>query len=669
MEIPVLDELVTIFGLAIVVVLLCHRLRIAPIVGFLLTGVLAGPHGFGLVTAVHEVETLAEIGVIMLLFVIGLELSVAELTRLKKPVFVGGAAQVGLSVLLAGSLAWLLGLAPNRALFVGFLVSLSSTAIVLKLLQERAEIEAPHGRIALSVLIFQDIVAVPMMLLIPFLAGTGGAGGGLALLLIGGKAVAVVAAVFVLSRKIVPFILGRVVRTKSRELFLLSTLAICLAVGYLTSLAGLSIALGAFLAGLVIADSEYSLAALEGILPFRDVFTSVFFVSIGMLLDAGYFLAHLPLVAGLALAVMAGKCLLAGSAAGMLGYPLRIDVLTGLALCQVGEFSFILASAGLTAGLIGASGYQLFLAASILSMALTPFVIRGAPAIADRVCRLTGRGGRQPKDVGGAACADSPACKGLCDHLIIIGFGVGGRHLARAAKRAGIRYAVLEMNPDTVRREAEAGEPIVYGDATAQAVLEHLHVTEARVMVVAISDPSATRRITEAARKLAPSLHLVVRTRFLSELGPLLALGASEVVPEEFETSIEIFTRVLNSYLVPRGEIERFAAEIRAEGYDILRPRDETGQVLDALKRNLGDHEVAGLSLAAGAPLDGKSLLETALRKAHGLSVVAVVRDGEVLPNPDAGFRLAAGDVVYVFGSRECVAAGLTLFTAPATAS
>lgn len=668
MEIPVLDELVTIFGLAIVVVLLCHRLRIAPIVGFLLTGVLAGPHGLRLVTAVHEVEALAEIGVIMLLFVIGLELSVAELTRLRKPVFIGGTVQVGLSVVLTAGLSMIFGLSPGRALFAGFLVSLSSTAIVLKLLQERAEIEAPHGRIALSVLIFQDIVAVPMMLLIPFLAGTGAASG-LDLALVGVKAVAVVGAVFVLSRKIVPYILGRVVRTKSRELFLLCTLAICLAVGYLTSLAGLSIALGAFLAGLVIADSEYSLAALEGILPFRDVFTSVFFVSIGMLLDAGYFLAHLPLVAGVAFAVMAGKALLAGCAARSLGYPLRTDVLSGLALCQVGEFSFILAGAGLAGGLIGENGYQLFLAASILSMALTPFVIRSAPAVADRVCRLAGRGGAAPKTAEGEACEGSGVCQGLCDHLIIVGFGVGGRHLARAAKRAGIRYVVLEMNPDTVRREAEAGEPIVYGDATAQAVLEHLHVTEARVMVVAISDPSATRRITEAARKLAPALHLVVRTRFLSELGPLKELGASEVIPEEFETSIEIFTRVLHSYLVPRAEIERFAAEIRAEGYDILRPRDPTGQVLDVLKRNLGDHEVAGLSLAPGAPLDGKSLLESALRKAHGLSVVAVIRDGEVMPNPDAGFRLAAGDVVYVFGSRECVAGGLPLFTAPRQAA
>ncbi|QLA17652.1 monovalent cation:proton antiporter family protein [Desulfolutivibrio sulfoxidireducens] len=660
MEFALLNEIVVIFCLSIGVIFLCHKIRVPAIVGFLLTGVLAGPHGLGLVDSVHEVEMVAEIGVILLLFTIGLELSISELIKLRKPVFIGGAAQVLLTILVfAGAGAWL-GLTPGQAVFAGFLTALSSTAIVLKLLQERAEVESPHGRIILSILIFQDLIIVPMMLLVPFLSGQSQAESS-SLLLTSVKGFGVVILVFFLARKIVPRILLAVMRTRSKELFLLTTLGICMSVAFLTASLGLSLSLGAFLAGLIISESEYSLSAMEGILPFRDVFTSLFFISVGMLLNTAYFFSHADTVLLVTAAVLVLKTVLAAAAARILGYPLRPAVLVGLCICQVGEFSFILAKTGLAGNLIGQDHYQLFLSASILTMLVTPFCIMFAPALADRL-------GRLPLLKAAAAPYRGPAeedgqHRELSDHLIICGFGIGGRHLARAAKAAGIDYTILEMNPDTVRTQAAKGQPIAYGDATHPAVLEHAGIHKARVLAIVVSDPVAVRRITDTARKTNPSVHIIVRTRFVNEIGPLRELGANDVIPEEFETSIEIFTRVMTKYMVPRMDIERFVDEVRSESYEMLRNLEIRGEPMAALAHGFTGIDVSALTVEEGSMLDGRTLEESELRRTHGLTVVAVGRGGQIFPNPDGTMRFAAGDVAYVFGPHADITAKAGLFT------
>ncbi len=640
MDIPILKEVVIIFGLSIGVIVLCHRFRIPPIIGFLLTGILAGPHGLALVKATHEVEVLAEIGVILLLFVIGMEMSFTELLKLRKPVFLGGASQVLLTIIIFDALAFFLGFSMGKAIFIGFLASLSSTAIVLKLLTERAELNAPHGRIGLGILIFQDIIVVPMMLLVPLLAGESGSLS-MALLFLAAKALFIIGVLYVLAKKVLPWILLLVVRTKSRELFLMTTLGICFSIALLTSKFGLSLSLGAFLAGLLISESEYSLSALEGILPFRDVFTSVFFISIGMLLDTGYFVNHIGIIALISVVILVVKSLIATGSGLFLGYPLRVAAQTGLGLSQVGEFSFVLAGVGLSAGMITGNEYQLFLSAAIMTMAVTPFLIANAHRLALQL----------PWGTGPLVSAErvEDGFEALKDHLIIVGFGVGGRHLARAARMANIDYVVIEMNPDTVRNESAKGEPIFYGDASHNAVLEYAGVKKARILAVVIADPAAIRHITNTAHQLNPGLHIVVRTRFVSEIEPLRSLGAQEVIPEEFETSVEIFNRVLSAYLVPRKDIERFTAEIRSEGYGLLRQTEEIWEPSCDLSGVCSGFEVIALKLEPGAYMDGKSLQETELRKTYGLNVVAVQRQGQMIPNPDAEFRLQAEDVVYVF--------------------
>ncbi|MBI3015982.1 MAG: cation:proton antiporter [Candidatus Tectomicrobia bacterium] len=649
MEMPLLKAIVIIFGLSLVVIFICQRFRVPAVVGFLLTGVLAGPHGLGLIGEVREVETLAEVGVVLLLFTIGIEFSLKNLLQVKKSVLAGGSLQVVLTFLAAALIAGRFGHPWGESIFIGFLISLSSTAIVLKILQERAEVDSPHGRTSVAMLIFQDVIIVPMILFTPLLAGKSG-NFGLALLVLLAKGVAIILLVALAAKWVVPYILHQVARTRVRELFLLSVVVLCLAVAWVTSSLGLSLALGAFLAGLIISESEYSHQAFGNVLPFRDVFASFFFVSIGMLLDVGFLLARPQVIGLVALGVMALKAVIAGLATALLGFPLRTAILVGLTLSQVGEFSFILSETGVRHGLLSGDVNQLFLAVSVVTMAATPFVIALAPAVAESVLRLPlpARSGFSPAGAARAA--------GIKDHLIIVGFGLVGKNVARAAKVAGISYLIIEINADTVKNEQTRGEPIYYGDAVHEAVLQHAGIKEARVLVVAISDPAATRHITAIARSLNPRVHVIVRTRYIQEMKPLYELGANEVVPEEFETSVEIFARLLAKYLIPRDDVEKLVAEVRADGYEMFRSLSRPFYSLSDFKFHFPDVEIGTLRVGEGFPLVGKSLGEVEFRKKLGVTVLAIRRDSEILSSLQGDVKLRANDVLFVLGPPDKIA-------------
>ncbi len=657
MEIALLNDIVIIFGLAIAVLFICHRFRVPAVVGFLLTGIFVGPYGFGLVKAVHEVEILAEIGIVLLLFTIGIEFSLERLLQIRKSVLMGGSLQVLLTFLATLFIARRFGQAFGEAVFIGFLVALSSTAIVLKLIQERAEVDSPHGRTTLGILIFQDIIIVPMILVTPLLAGATGNLGESVLVLLA-KGIGIILLVIISTKWIVPQVLYQIARTRNQEVFLLSVVVICLGVAWLTSKAGLSLALGAFLAGLIISESEYSHQALGNILPFRDVFTSFFFVSIGMLLDVGFLFQQPGTIALIALGVLVLKSIIACFATVLLGFPFRTSILVGLALSQVGEFSFILSRTGVEHGLLAGNIYQMFLAFSVLSMAATPFIITLAPRAADIILRLP-----LPKRlISGFYPVSEIKVKGKKDHLIIIGFGVNGRNVARAARLSGIPYAVIEMNPETVRSEQAQGEPIYYGDSTQEVVLQHANIKDARIVVTAINDPASTRRITEIIRRLNPKVHLIVRSRYLQEMKPLYELGANEVIPEEFETSVEIFTRVLTKYLIPRDKIEALVAEIRSDGYEMFRSLFKESSSFSDLNLQLPDVEISTLRVVERSPLVGKSLAEIELRKKYGVTVLAIRRNSQILSNPHGDIQLCVNDVLFVLGPPDRVAevAGLS---------
>lgn len=663
MTIPLLNDILIIFAISIVVLFVCHRLHLSPIVGFLLTGLLAGPHGLGLIQAVHDVEVLAEVGMVFLLFSVGIEFSIKYLMQIKRAALLGGSIQVILTVVATALLARQFGQPVGQSIFIGFLVALSSTVITLKLLQERAEMDTPQGRTGLAMLIFQDVITVPMILFTPLLAGdVQHVGQSLLLLLI--KGLGVIGMVVLAAKWLMPWLLYQIAQTRSREVFLLGIILICLAVAWLTSQIGLSLALGAFFAGLIISESAYGNQALSSVLPFRDVFVSFFFVSVGMLLDIQFVVQHPGLILATAVSVFVLKASLASLATALLGFPLRTALLTGLMLAQIGEFSFVLAKIGIGYRLLEATSYQLFLAVSVLTMAVSPLVMAMAPRLVTAVLRWPWperlRSGLFPVLPQGA----DAMTKVNYDHLIIVGFGLNGRNVARAADASGIPYLIIEINPETVRKEQAKGQPIFYGDAVQQAVLEHAGIRTARVLVVAISDPAATRRIIELARSLNPNLYIIARTRFLQEMKPLLELGASEVIPEEFETSIEIFTRVLAKYLVPKDDIERFIAEVRADGYQMLRrPMLETASIND-VRPYLTDVQISTLRLDERSAMVGQTLGQLALRKKYGVTVVAIRRQGVILANPDAEARLEANDQLIVLGNPENIAT-VTALTQP----
>ena len=656
MEIKLLQDIAIIFGLAIIVLQVCHRIKLPAIIGFLVTGALVGPHGLHLVKSVHEVELLAEIGVVLLLFTIGLEFSLKELFRLKRLVLIGGTLQVFMTIIVTTTIIFFgFHLPANRAIFIGFLMALSSTAIVLRLYQERAELDSPHGETILAILIFQDIIVVLLMLLTPFLAGAGGEGLELAqsLLVMLVKTGVILGLVLFAARYLVPHVLFLVARTRSREMFLLTIVTICLFTTWLTSLGGLSLGLGAFLAGLVISESEYSTAALGNMTPFRDIFMSFFFVSIGMLLDVRVMFAHPEIVGLLTVGIVLMKFGIVLLIAIMLGVSLRGALLTGLALVQVGEFSFVLSKFGLDHNFLVGLRYQYFLVVAVITMAITPFLVSLSPWLAefllrlpfpDRLKRGVASMGRDEREFETGAVEN---------HIIIIGYGLNGQNLTKAAISANIPYVIIETNPETVRREKKEGKNIFYGDATHVPVLEHAGISSARIAVIAISDYLASRQITRQIKEINPDLYLIVRTRFVSEIDPLRALGADEVIPEEYETAVEIFIRVLNHYLVPQQDIDRFMNEVRADGYQMLRSKPRSFVSVCDMSGCLTDSEMKVIQLEDGSPFAEKTIAEIGMRKNYGVTILAIRKDDKMEPNPPADRKLQAGEILILFGTSE----------------
>lgn len=648
MGIDILTSILIIFSLSIVILYIFNRMRVPTIVGFLICGILVGPHGFAFIGESHEVEVLAEIGVALLLFTIGIELSFAKLLKIRKSVLLGGSAQVGLTILASYLIASELGLDTGKSIFIGFLISLSSTAIVLKLIQDRNEVETQYGQSTLGILIFQDIIIVPMILATPILAQSEGVDP-VSFIYLALKIIGVLILVVLGARYIVPRVLYQIARTRNRELFLLSIFVICLGVAWATSSAGFSLSIGAFLAGLIISESEYSHEALGNVLPFRDVFTSFFFISIGMLLNIEFVFDGPGLILLITAGVLLLKTFIATLAAFILGLPLRISILVGLALCQVGEFSFILSETGIEYGLLDEYSYQMFLSVCLLSMLATPFMILLAPRVADKILTLP-----IPERVrSGFSPVMSSDTVTMQDHLIIAGFGLNGRNLARAAKVAGIPYVIIEMNPDTVRSERAKGEPIFYGDASREVILKHANMESARVLVSVINDPIANRRIITLARNLNPDAYLISRTRFVNEVRPLYSLGANEVIPEEFETSIEIFTLVLEKYLIPRDNIEGLVTEVRSDGYKLFRNAPSEVSASGIQKLRLTDIKISTLSIKEQSPIAGKSLAQIMLRRDYGVLVLAIRRNSEVISNPDSRMELSEGDELYVLGKPD----------------
>ena len=649
MHLPLLQDMLILLSFSALIVYLLQKLKFSSVIGFLVTGILIGPYGFSLIRAVEQVEILSEIGVILLLFVIGMELSIKQLISIKKTVFLGGSLQVGITAFVTTIVYYFLSYSWPQSVFVGFLFSMSSTAIVLKTLQERKEITAPHGRNALAILIFQDIIVVPMMLIAPLLAGQS-ANIGMDILSLIVKSVIVLVITILSARYVVPRVMHSVAKTNSKELFLLVTITLCFAVAYLTSQIGLSLALGAFIAGLIISESAYSHQATSMILPFRELFTSFFFISVGMLLDLDFFFINIPLILFLVLLVFVVKASIAAFAVSVLKYPPRTVLLTGLALFQVGEFAFILSKVGIEYNLLDVQTNQYFLSVSIVSMILTPFVIMYAEYIANRFIGLSKKIGLDPTKVSSKRSSEIPA-DSLENHLVIIGYGVNGSNLTKAAASSNIPYVVIEMNAETVRQQKAKGLPILFGDATQDHILEAVHISSARAAVIAISNHHATATIIKNIRSHSESLYLVVRTRYVKETSELLAMGADAVIPEEFETSIQIFTQVLQNFMVPEDDIEELVEEVRADNYQLF--KGEVKLPKSYRPRNIADFNITCLKMISDSnEFLGKPIQDLNLKETYGIQILVIKRQDDILDRIPPEETLRQGDELYVLGKQ-----------------
>lgn len=653
----VLANVDVILGFAILILTIFYRFQFPPVLGFLVTGMLIGPYGLGIIKGGQIIDLNSELGIIFLLFTIGIDLSLNELRKMKKDFILGGILHFVCTTIVFFIVCSALGFNSATSFFLCLLISHSSTAVVLKVFQDKNEIFSPHGKISLAVLIFQDLAIVPQILITPALSGsTVSFDGALSGIFLKGSLIILV---FILSAKfLVPMVFYHVGRTGNKELFLVSVIFICLSAAVFTSSVGLSLALGAFLAGVVISGSQYSQQAMGNIVPIKDMFMSFFFVSVGMLLDIEYLLDNLPFLILVTFCLITLKSVAGVISTFLLGSTLRTTILTGLALSQIGEFAFVLTTLGLEYSLLTEETYQAFMAVSILSMAITPFLINASYKPTDILIEKISGTGFGMKLVNGfflKTHEEENTKPQIKDHLIIVGFGFSGKTISMAAKSAGIPYVVLETNLDIVKQEKAKGEEIQYGDATFGAVLEHAGIKNARVLVIGIGDAAVVRKILEKAKELNQNICVIAKVKDLQEMKRLNALGADEIIPEEYETSVEIFVRVLEQYLVPREDIEKLVNDVRADGYRMMR-KLSTDTGIDSgfsIRDGLPGVDIQVFKVGYGSSFDGKMLADVQFRKKHGVTVLSVRRGSDMIYTPEGNFSLKAKDACILLGKPE----------------
>lgn len=648
-DIPFLRDLVVILASAIGVTLLSNRVGIPSVVGLLLTGAIIGPHGLRLVRDIEQVRVFAEIGVVALLFTIGLEFSLERLRQVRRNFFLGGALQALITIALVTAVALGVGAGLSRAIWISFLVTLSSTAIVLKLYSQNRSIETPHGKLVIGILLFQDFLVVPMMILTPVLAGTVAASPGEIAYRFGGG-VLIIAAVVAVARYLMPYLLRQLVRARSSEVFVLGSIFVVLGMAAITQALDFSLALGAFLAGIIISESEYSHQVVADILPFRDVFNSIFFISIGMLLDSSFVFSRLPIVLGIGLLVVLVKALIIFGIVRLMKFPTRTAAIVSLSLAQVGEFSFVLANVGMGTPLLSEEFYAGFIGGSIVTMIITPFLIRAAPGIAMWLQNRAGETGEPEGE------PENP----LSDHVIIVGLGLNGRTLARVLSEVHIPFIGVDLSGDQVERAQKDGISVIYGDSTRREILIEAGVKRASTIVFGISDLVAVQNAVAFARDLNPELRIIVRTRQVNEIQQIYRLGADVVIAEEFETSIEIFTRVLDAYHVPRNVIEAQIRVLRAEGYEMMRS-PSTGRVSERVLEVLAAGATDTFLVSRDSPAAHNTLAELDIRARTGASIIALVRGHEAHANPDPHLRIEPGDYLVLIGSHASLNAAFRL--------
>ncbi|MBW2185244.1 MAG: cation:proton antiporter [Deltaproteobacteria bacterium] len=632
-------ELLILLVLALGSALIFTRLRLSPIIGYLVSGMIAGPYGLHLIQNVKDVGAIAEFGVILLLFTIGLEFSVSRLMRLKHLILGGGLAQMALSGAALIGVALALGVQMKAAIPLAMALALSSTAIVLKLLNERGQIDTVHGRMALGILLAQDLAVVFFLIALPLIAGQA-----LSFSLIAfSKVAALLIGLFIFSRFLLQPLLLSILKSRSQELFRITILALILTTTWLTGEVGLSLELGAFLAGLALAESPYAHQALSDILPFRDTFLAIFFVSIGMLVNLQLVIAQWPLLLAVTLAVIVIKFLAAALAAMLCRNPLRIALLSGFLLFQAGEFSFVFLKGATDLALISDTTYQITLAVIALTMIATPLVAGQAEQWAAAIAALLGT---PPKEIHPEI---QEKTGNLTGHVLIAGYGLSGRNIGWILKQFNIPHLYIELNATNVQRGKRDGDFIIYGDATSRDLLLEVGIERAKALVLSINDPAAAARTIGVARQLNPNLTILVRTRYVAELEHLHNLGADVVIPDEFEASLQLGNNLMRRFNMNEGRILHAISQLRQQHYNSMVAANAPAHGLSVLDSGRLEYQ----ALPDDSPYLNASLAEIDLRNQAGVTVVGVIRKERTIYNPSGSFRIEQGDTLMLLGNSD----------------
>jgi CPA2 family monovalent cation:H+ antiporter-2 len=642
-----LTGVVIVFGVALAAAWLMRALRAPAILGFLLAGIVIGPSGLRLIDK-EEIHFFAELGLVLLLFTIGLELSPGPLLRMGQRLLAATSLQVGITTLLTATVLRLaLSLSWTPALIAGVGVSLSSTAIVLKTLSDRGETDTPTGALATGILLIQDIVVILVLILLPLFTGESEAHW---VAVVGKAAIALVglACVTYLARLVLPWLVNRVFRHGGQELMTLFAVAMALTGAWLADLADWSWPLGACIAGLLLAQTDLRHQLCAEITPFRDVFNALFFISIGMLVDLRLFGQH-PFALTLAIVLtLAAKTVLTAGAVRVAGWPLRLALASGLGLCTISEFGYVLVKESSSLGLVPAQFLQQFVAWAAGTMLLgAVFVPTAGPLAAALTRRIRG------ETAPAAFEPDASEHGAHASHVIIIGYGVNGRNLARVLQATRIPYVVIEMNRANAQVAREDGGTVIVGDAARMLILNSAGLATARALVISIADQQTTRRIVAQVHRTRPDVYILARTRYVSELDTLYRLGAAQVIPEEFETSIELFAHLLKEFAIPDNIIEQQVTMIRGGRYAMLRGRPSDRALRAEWTHLLEAAVTQTFFLMETSPACGRTIREIDLRARTSVLIVAVTRDGKPTPSPGPDFRLEAGDVLVLVGTHH----------------
>ncbi len=621
--------------------LIAQRLKLPLIMGYILAGVAVSPHtGGATVSNIHDIELLAEIGVALLLFALGLEFSFKKLQQVRNIAVLGTPLQMFLTMVVGVLIGQLLDWNMTDSIWFGALISLSSTMVLLKTLMARSLLGTLSSRVMIGMLIVQDLAVVPLMILLPLLKDPTA---GLPLMGMAAlKSAGFLGLMVVVGTRFLPWLLRRIARWNSRELFLLSIVAIGLGIGYATYLFGLSFAFGAFVAGMVLSESDYGHQALSDIIPLRDLFGLLFFASVGMLLDPVFLLSHIWTILLLVFLVAAAKAVIFAALSMLFGYGNIVPLAVGLGLFQIGEFSFVLARVGISSGSISEELYSLVLTTAIITMLLTPLLSGLAAPLYRLRKRFFQRETLQTINIVSGE---------LQGHVVIAGGGRTGQHVAQVLKRLGLSFVLVELDYYQLEKLKNDGLPVIYGDCGQEAVLEAAGLGRARLLLITLPQIVVSQSIVGIARHLNPDLHIVARAEGVEQMQSLYDLGVYEVVQAEFEAGLEITRQALLHLDLPAQEIQRYTDAVRHELYAPLYQNQYDYKTLAQLHRA---SELLALTwVEAGEGLAGHSIGELFIRSRTGASVVGVQRGDTFFPNPEVGFRFEAGDRVAVIGTEE----------------